>query len=66
VRIEAAESFDTGRGRYWRSGICGLLFFATTINYIAYRPIFLLAGTAYLGALLLIQAAVPQLEKQRS
>jgi ACS family hexuronate transporter-like MFS transporter len=34
VRIEAAESLDTGRSKYWRWGICGLLFFATTINYV--------------------------------
>lgn len=32
----------------------------------AYRPIFFLAGTAYLGALLLIHAFVPQLRGRRS
>jgi ACS family hexuronate transporter-like MFS transporter len=32
----------------------------------AYRPIFFLAGTAYLGALLLIHAFVPQLGGRRS
>ena len=32
----------------------------------AYRPIFFVAGTAYLGALLLIQVFVPQLRNQGS
>ena len=34
MRTEAAESLDTGRAKYLRWTVCGLLFFATTINYV--------------------------------
>jgi ACS family hexuronate transporter-like MFS transporter len=45
VRTEVAELVREDRSRYLRWGVCGLLFFATTINYIDRQVLSILKPT---------------------
>ncbi len=45
MTLNSAESKDKTKKRYYRWGICGLLFFATTINYIDRQVLGILAPT---------------------
>ena len=45
MRTEVAEVIKTDSGKYLRWGVCGLLFFATTINYIDRQVLSILKPT---------------------